>query len=115
VIPTKQEILRWYHTSVLPSDGTVELNSFMQDTCITYDAFWEMPDGSEVGIVYKNLSRAMKAYNKYGFTPEDILKMHPTHDEIVANTVKVKTAPDDYEFKGFRYRVPGRQTETIMR
>lgn len=112
---TKQEIIRWYHTSVLPSGSTDELNAFMQDIAITYDAFWRMPDGLEVGTVYKNLSRAMKAYNKYGFTPEDILKIHPKHDEIIANTVKVKSAPEDYEFTGFRYKVPGRQTETIMR
>lgn len=112
---TKQEIIRWYHTSTQPSNGMEELNSFMLDTVITYDAFWRMPDGSEVGTVYKNLSRAMKAYNKYGFTPEDILKMHPKHDEFVANTVKVKSALDDYEFRGFRHKVPGRQTETVMK
>lgn len=112
---TKQEIIRWWNTSILPADGTEDLNTFMLDTSILYDAFWRMPDGTEVGTVYKNLSRAMKAYNKYGFTPEDILKMHPKHDEFVANTVKVKSVPEEHQFRGFRFAVPGRQTETVMK
>lgn len=110
----KQDIIRWWHTSVLPSGGTDELNQFMLDTCVTYDAFWAMPDGSQVGLVYKNLSKAMKAYNKYGFTEDDIRKMHPTHDQIVANNVKLKSVTD-HQFRGFRYSVPGHDTKVIMR
>jgi len=112
---TKQDIIRWWHTSILPSDGTEELNQFMLDTAIMYDSLWIMPDGTEVGIVYKNLSRAMKAYTKYGFTPEEILKMHPNHDDIVNNNVKIKSVPENYEFVGFRNKVPGKETRTIMK
>lgn len=111
---TKQEIIRWWHTGILPSDGTVELNQFMLDTCVTYDAFWHMPDGSKVGTVYKNLTKAMKAYKKYGFAEADIAKMHPSHDEIVANNIKLKSVTD-HKFRGFRYAVPGHETEVIMR
>lgn len=112
---TKQDIIRWWNTSILPSDGTEDLNAFMLDTSILQDAFHRMPDGSEVGLVYKNLTKAMKAYTKYGFTPEDILKMHPKHEEIMANNIKLKAVPEDYVFRGFRNNVPGRNTDVVMR
>ena len=31
---TKQDISKWYHTSILPAGGTDELNKFMSDTAI---------------------------------------------------------------------------------
>ena len=111
---TKQDIIRWWNTGILPSDGSEELNTFMGDTCITYDAFWVMPDGSQVGMVYKNLTKAMKAYTKYGFTDADIVKMHPTHDKTLANNIKLKSVTD-HKFRGFRHSVPGHETEVIMK
>lgn len=111
---TKQEIIRWWNTSILPADGTEDLNTFMLDTSILYDCFHRMPDGTEVGLIYKNLTKAMKAYTKYGFTPDDILKMHPRHDEIMANSVKIKSVPEEHQFQGFRFAVPGHSTQTLM-
>lgn len=67
---TKQEIIRWYHTSVLPSEGTEELNKFMLDVAIKYDGI------NNVG--HKNFPRAMKAFKKYGFNDADIKKMYPS-------------------------------------
>jgi hypothetical protein len=36
---TKQDIIKWYNTSILPSCGTEELNIFMYDISRVYDAF----------------------------------------------------------------------------
>lgn len=66
---TKQEIIRWYHTSVLPSEGTEELNKFMLDVAIRYGG---------INVGYKNFPRAMKAFKKYGFNEADIEKMYPS-------------------------------------
>ena len=112
---TKQDIIRWYYTSIIPSDGTEELNVFMTDIAVAYDYFHRMPDGTEVGIIYKNLTKAMKAYAKYGFTEVDILKMYSNHLEIVSNNIKLKSVPGDYEFIGFRHKVPNCNTKTIMK
>ena len=112
----KQYIMKNYFTSVLPPEGLEDMNQFYQDTCVQFDAFWRMPDGNEVGLVYKNLTKALKAYEKYGFTEADILKMHPKHEEIKANTIRVKNAPDDHIFTGFRLKVPyNKQTKTVMK
>ena len=110
---TKKDIMRWYNTSILPPDGTEELNKFMLDTAISFDAFWYLPDGSPVGIIYKDLSKALKAYARYDFTADDILKMHQTHDEIVANTLRVKDTPEDYAFEAWRHPIPKRTTRII--
>lgn len=111
---TKKEIIHWWETSVLPPGGTDDLNKFSDDTAILYDALHVMPDGSPVGLVYKNLSKALKAYERYGFTTDEILRMHPRHDEIVNNSLKIKSVDDDYTFKGWRNAVPGRDTLVIM-
>ena len=66
---TKQEILRWYHTSILPTDGTEELNKFMLDAAIC------LKDGR---VECKNYSKAMTAFKKYGFNEADIKKMYPS-------------------------------------
>lgn len=66
---TKQDIIKWYHTSVLPSDGTEELNKFMLDVAI-----W-LKGGR---VEYKNYSKAMKAFKKYSFNEADIKKMFPS-------------------------------------
>lgn len=66
---TKQEIIRWYHTSVLPNEGTQELNEFMSNVAIKYNG---------LGVVYKNYSKAVKAFKKYGFNEADIKKMYPS-------------------------------------
>ena len=112
---TKQEILRWWNTSMLPSDGTEDLNKFMLDTAIAIDTLWKMPDGSDVGLIYINLNKAMKAYTQYNFSEDDILKLHPTHEEIMANNIKLKSVSEDYEFRGFRIKVPGHKTSTMMK
>lgn len=87
---TKKDIIKWYNTSILPPDGTEELNKFMADTAIIFGAYCFMPDGTQVGLHYKNLSKALKAYERYEFTADDILKMHPAHDELVVNSLKRK-------------------------
>jgi hypothetical protein len=87
---TKKDILHWYNTSVLPPSGTEELNKFMADTAVIYGAALFMPKGSISGLRYKNLSKALKAYERYNFTAEDILKMHPRHEELVANSLIIK-------------------------
>jgi hypothetical protein len=111
---TKKDILKWYATSILPPDGTEELNKFMLHTAIGFDDLWVMPDGSPVGMIYMDLTRALKAYAKYDFTPDDILKMHPTHEEIVAHTLRVKNAPEGYTFNAWRHPIPKRATQIFL-
>lgn len=64
---TKQDVIKWYHTSILPSDGTEELNKFMLDVAIC------LRNG---GIELKHPARAAKAFKKYGFNEADIKKMY---------------------------------------
>jgi hypothetical protein len=66
---TKQDVIKWYHTSILPSDGTEELNKFMLDVAIHL---------KNDGIELKHPARAAKAFKKYGFNEADIKKMYPS-------------------------------------
>lgn len=113
---TKKDIIANTLTSRLPACGTEELNKFYQDTCVVFDAFWAQPDGSQVGCVYRNLTKALKAYERYGFSDADIAKIRPHHEDIKANSIAVKNSPDDHAFIGFRNEVPfGKKTVTVMK
>lgn len=63
----KQDIIKWYHTSVLPVGGTEELNKFMLDIAVRL---------TPEGVRYKNITKAKKAYAKYKFTEADIKKIY---------------------------------------
>lgn len=66
---TKQDVIKWYNTSILPSDGTEELNKFMLDVAI------HLKNGF---VELKYPTRAEKAFKKYGFNEADIKKMYPS-------------------------------------
>lgn len=65
---TKQDIIKWYCTSVLPVEGTEELNKFMLDIAVKYDGY---------KAVFKFPAKADRAFKKYNFTESDIKKMFP--------------------------------------
>ena len=92
---TKQDIIKWYHTSILPAGGTEELNKFMNDTAIQQTFLVECALGqSLIGRVDINDNgEAVSKHNvkfvddiianlkKNGYPDLEIIKMSNTVDD----------------------------------
>lgn len=115
---SKADIITWYNTSIIPACGTQELNVFMLDIARVFDTLAVYTDGQPVGVIYKNLTKAQKAFDKYGFSETDIkIKMNlpiPKEDNA---TLKLKNFVKDnleYKFLGFRHKITP-NSKTIMK
>jgi len=92
---TKQDIIKWYHTSILPASGTEELNKFMSDTAIARTLVVEAILGqSLIGRVVTDENGAAVASNanaqvaalitalkQDGYSDLEIINMASTADE----------------------------------
>lgn len=98
---TKQEIVRWYNTSIIPSDGTHELNKFMSDINRRFSAFivtredsghcvYDRKSDLFKGVYYADRNKALKAFQKYGFTDDDIRNKMGMPPPLECRTTKAR-------------------------
>ena len=91
---TKQDISKWYHTSILPASGTEELNKFIADTAIVRNTKSEsILEQSLIGRVVANEDGTAVALNdnvqvadlittlkQNGYSDLEIIEMSSTVD-----------------------------------
>ena len=85
-------------------DDLAEIERFRADIGSCYDGYtlnmsW-----------YSDIKRAMKAYNRYNFTPEEILLVSPNHKELLESDRKFKemaaAQPEDSYILVWRAKPP---------